>query len=69
MWCVVGLVWLRWAAAGAKGLVKRPAAPGGAFSSAELPTNLGSFLRLCVVCVAGARRGSLRRCGSGERRV
>ena len=34
-------------------------------SLTELPTNLGSFLRLAGVCVAGSGRSSHRRCVSG----
>ena len=39
------------------------------FPSTELLANLPSFLTLAGACVAGSRRGSLRRCGLGERRV
>jgi hypothetical protein len=36
-------------------------------SLTELPANLGSFLRLAGVCVAGSGRSSHRRCVSGGR--
>ena len=51
MWCVVGLVWLRWAAAGAKGLVKRPAEPGGAFSLCRTAHESGLLSEaVCRLC-------------------